>query len=310
MADLLNHLSRFSQEMQRRTGILIEQADLIDDLLKVLEKSTSYEEGNIIDLLNKAQCSKSDQERGCTLLEFEDSETVSLFGHELTVRARSLYSPLKDVRNPITAALIKEIKSYLPLEQMQPFSILDPKKIPEKNSDRVFFGTQEISVLARLYGQSTMNLHNSWKNLLEDLTTSDEWCSMKGSSVKEFWQHYLSSPHLEMSTELRNIIRSILVTPISSADAERGFSILFHTRSSRRSRLTAEHLEGNLRIRINGPKSIAQFPALKYAKLWQRQGKLLTDDKLGAQFEPPVDVADEDPEGTASKKYLDGSTLF
>ena len=56
MADILNHLARYSQEMQRRTGILIEQAELMDNLMKNLDKATAHNEGNILSLLNNVQC--------------------------------------------------------------------------------------------------------------------------------------------------------------------------------------------------------------------------------------------------------------
>ena len=200
--------------------------------------------------------------------------------------------------------------SYLPMQQMQPFSILDTKKLPERIHEQTFFGIPEIMTLACLYGQSEASISEDWKKLQQDITSSDEWCTMKGSGTLEFWKHYLSSRDITMSDDIRNIIRSILVTPISSADAERGFSILFHTRTSRRSRLTAEHLDVILRLRINGPKNIPLFPAFKYAQAWHRRGHYLSDNSIRTKFEPSNEIADDDPEGTASKIFLDGSNLF
>jgi hypothetical protein len=56
-----------------------------------------------------------------------------------------------------------------------------------------------------------------------------------------------------VGAELQKLLHHILALPIGSADAERAFSILFHIRSKRRSRLTPKHLEDNLRVRMNGP---------------------------------------------------------
>ncbi len=309
MADILNHLAKYSQEMQRRTGILIEQAELMDNLVEILEAASTQNEGNLINLLESAKCSNSGEDT-CTVEDLEKSDIVFFFEHSLDIRPRSAYKPLSDIRESLVKALVKELRSYFPMETMKPFSILDPKKIPEKKRDQNFYGITEILSLARLYGQTDTNIVEDWKKLQEDLTISDEWCSMKGSSAKVFWKHYLTSRDLTMSDELRNIIRSVLVTPISSADAERGFSILFHTRSNRRSRLTAEHLDGILRLRINGPKNIALFPALRYAQAWHRQGRYLTDDSTRTRFPPSNTIADDDPEDTASKIFLDGSNLF
>ncbi len=310
MADVLNHLAKYSQEMQRRTGILIEQADLMDSLQKSLEKASTENEGNIIGLLNDASCPGAETESLYSLQELEQCEHVVFFGHSLDIRPRSAYKPLTEVRESLIKALLRELRSYLPLENMKPYSILDPKKIPEKTHEQAFFGISEIMVLARLYGQVDLNIVEDWKKLQEDITNSDEWCTMKGSSTKTFWRHYLSARQLTIPEELRNIIRSILITPISSADAERGFSILFHTRSSRRSRFTAEHLDGMLRLRINGPKNIALFPAVHYAKSWHKKGHYLTDDTSRTRYPPSNEIADDDPEETASKIFLDGSNLF
>ncbi len=314
MADLLNHLSKYSLEMQRRPGILIEQWEIMDNLLKVLKKSASYEEGNIISLLHSSKCSNEDEadSQGCTLQEFEESENVVLYGHDLIKKKNSPYEPLTNVRFNLIESLLAELKSYLPLESMQPFSILDPQKIPKNLEDQTFYGLEEIKKLAQLYGIVDYNLEGDWTKLQEDITNSEEWCTMKGSNTKEFWRHYLSATsYIKMSEEMRNLIKNVLVTPISSADAERGFSILFHTRTSRRSRLTPEHLEGMLSLRINGPKNIALFPALKYAKTWHKKGKYLTDDiSHPTTYDPEDTVADDDPEDFASKKYLDGSNLF
>ncbi len=314
MGDLLNHLAKYSLEMQRRSGILVEQWEIMDSLLRILRKAASYEEGNMIDLLRNSRCGHSEeqQEQGCSMKEFEESESVSFHGHFLIKRKNSVYKPLTDIRFDLIESLIIELKSYLPLKEMQPFDILDPKKIPEKLEDQTFYGVEEIKKLGELYGIPSLHLVEAWKKLQQDMTESDEWCTMKGSKAREYWKHFLASTSgIKIHEDLRNLINSILVTPISSADAERGFSILFHTRSSRRSRLTPEHLEGMMRLRINGPKNIALFPALKYAKRWHKAGKYLTDDlSHRPTYEPEDTIADDDPDDVASKKYLDGSNLF
>ena len=64
---------------------------------------------------------------------------------------------------------------------------------------------------------------------------------------------------------MQKLIHRVLVIPI---DVERAFSILSHIRDQRRSQLTAYHIEGLLRIRINGP-SPEKFLPLKYAKTWK-----------------------------------------
>ena len=79
-----------------------------------------------------------------------------------------------------------------------------------------------------------------------------------------------------MPERMKRLIRKVLAVPIGSADVERAFSVLSHIRTQRRSKLTAYHLEGLLRICLNGPKADI-FSPLQYAKKWTG---LLTDDPL------------------------------
>lgn len=76
-------------------------------------------------------------------------------------------------------------------------------------------------------------------------------------------------------------MQTFLAIPISSAEAERGFSILNHVRNDRRERLSGEHLQGILRIKMNGPDDLTRFGAAKYADKWIKAGNMKTDDPLG-----------------------------
>ena len=89
---------------------------------------------------------------------------------------------------------------------------------------------------------------------------------------------------------------------MGSADAERGFSIMNHVRTSRRSRLTPHHLDDIMRIRINGPKNIKQFPASHYANLWIKAGHLRTDDKAQIK-KPKIDTILENDD-SINKEYF------
>ena len=75
---------------------------------------------------------------------------------------------------------------------------------------------------------------------------------------------------------MKKLIRRVLAVPIGSADVERAFSILSHIRDQRRSKLIPYHLEGLMRICLNGPKP-ELFAPLKYAKTWTG---ILTDDPV------------------------------
>ena len=109
--------------------------------------------------------------------------------------------------------------------------------------------------------------------------------------------------------------------PIGSSDAERGYSILKHTRYDRRSRLNEDSLDSILRIRINGPE-IDKFSALHYSKLWAQEGNALTDSAVSTQPDTStkktrleeledVDLIPDESTGRfKNKRYFTDSNLF
>jgi hypothetical protein len=137
------------------------------------------------------------------------------------------------------------------------------------------------------------------------MVNGQNWCYVKNAPIIKFW-HDLLEANL-VPAPLTPIIRKILSIPIGSADAERSFSTLFHIRTKRRNRLTSEHLQDYLRIRMNGPKKINEFSALKYAKLWHLKNNMLTD--APALASRPIQTNDDEDE-VFNRKLLDRSNLF
>lgn len=85
----------------------------------------------------------------------------------------------------------------------------------------------------------------------------------------------------KIKKKIKKLIKTVLVLPMGSADAERSFSIMSHIRTSRRSRLASSTLDALMRIRINGPDSLNSFNALKYTKLWIKKHKRTDEDDKG-----------------------------
>lgn len=83
------------------------------------------------------------------------------------------------------------------------------------------------------------------------------------TSAFAFRSEYLSKTDVSWTEETRNMIKAILVLPVGSVDAERGFSVMNNIKTSRRQLLTNERLEDLMRIRLNGPYEIEKFGAAK-----------------------------------------------
>ncbi len=100
-----------------------------------------------------------------------------------------------------------------------------------------------------------------------------------------FWSHFLNSATVTWQPQIKKLVQLVLVLPIASADVERGFSILNHARYDRRSRLTTQHLQDILFLRINGPP-LSHFDASRYAQAWIKAGGMLTDDPTQVRKKP------------------------
>uniref|UniRef100_A0A914Q1V9 Uncharacterized protein n=1 Tax=Panagrolaimus davidi TaxID=227884 RepID=A0A914Q1V9_9BILA len=77
----------------------------------------------------------------------------------------------------------------------------------------------------------------------------------------------------DLSDELFDYLSSALTVPVGSADAERGFIILFHPLDYRRSRLNISTIDNVLQIRLNGPP-VNQFVCFEFVEDWKKVGHL------------------------------------
>ena len=124
--------------------------------------------------------------------------------------------------------------------------------------------------------------------MLGALTNDIDWCKMlRSNDLAVLWQHYLRTDKIPAT--MKRLIRHVLSVPVGCANVERAFSILSHIRDQRRSQLTPKHIEGLLRIRINGP-SPDKFLPLKYAKTWKG---LNTGDPLGQRRKATVTTGED-----------------
>lgn len=80
-----------------------------------------------------------------------------------------------------------------------------------------------------------------------------------------------------------------------------------HVKTSRRSRLTNEHLEALMRVRLNGPNTLEDFYPAKYAKNWVKS-HMRTDDSKGRKTN--VKTAIDDDSIISGRSFLTRSSLF
>ena len=122
----------------------------------------------------------------------------------------------------------------------------------------------------------------------------------EATRVISFWRFYLiESAELPIPV-IRRIILKVLSIPIGSSEAERGFSIMNHIKTKRRSSLSAPYLEAMMRIRNNGPDELEEIRAMEYARKFAEahslvdsiakpnKGSLNSNENLDVKFFPRI----------------------
>lgn len=200
-------------------------------------------------------------------------------------------------------SVIAQIKSYFPSSELKLFKIFRPIEIPNQIGEALTYGVVEINRLCEVFKMSEcLRLVSDWGELLISIIDSEDFCIYKTHNTETyvFWSHFLNTQGIVWSERTTKLIKTILVIPIGSAEAERGFSIFNHIKTSRRSTMTGKHVEDVMRVRINTPDSLEKFAAVKYAAQFVKENHLRTDDP---RYRRPkvISLLEEDE---SKKKFL------
>ena len=321
LADILTTLEETSVAFQKRYGLLIQQAETLQDLIKNLQVRAAKPGSYVLEALSKTKCG----ENKCETLEKYESANIVHFAdlaryeYGLQTVRHSVYPKLTDVQFIMVSSLIENVKKYFPEGRLDMYKVLDPKTWPSPY--QTDFGLRDIHDLYDLLkppGATKQEVVTQWHRMVKAILADDKFCKYK-KDLLSFWKHYLESPLVPNA--MSAIVVKILSVPVGSADAERAFSTFFHIRDKRRTGLTTEHLEAYMNIRLNGPKDLAAFSALKYAKSWFAKGKLLTDSIVQSRKNPEekIDLQNQKeqpknaqglPVGVEDDVYMDGSKYF
>lgn len=222
-------------------------------------------------------------------------------------------SSIAEYRIELLTALIAQLNIYFPDGGLNNFDVFDPHKMPDSDNYVALrtYGLTKIKDLNKYFkivGDET--IVKEGQSLLSEIVDCPNYCEMRSSqtSPMAFWAQVLKCKQISWGQNIKRLLHIVLSIPISSAEAERGFSSLKYIRDTHRSRLMPKNLDAILRIKINGPDDLHHFAAEKYAKKWIDDGHLATDNKLGAKS-ISYNVASDD-ELDMKKKILINSTLF
>jgi hypothetical protein len=300
LLDFLSSFSQYNLLLQKRAGLVIGAESIRIGMLNITEALKSKDGYNLVNFYYSLQCSNA-QNRVCYIEDYISSDTVYWQNKKLT----NSTSYLNEYREQFLNDITNQINSYFPEGELNSFQIFTPKMIPDDESKIEFYGVEELKLICNKFGYDYLTIFEDWKRVLKNIISRADFCQIGKSDPNYFWPYFLNK-QVGWTEALKKMIRTVLVIPIGSADAERGFSIMNHILGKRRTRLTSEHLEDIMRIRINGPNELEEFPALRYAKEWVRLNKMRTDDKSNVK-RVKLSLAEDDE---YEKVYLAKSSLF
>ena len=315
MCDILKVIQHSSLQFQKRYGTLISQMSNIEEFKGKIRLLGSEDGYYLKDPLDKSICGDV---KCRDIKHFQNSRVVLYNGikiQERSGRSDGYYPKLSDVRSEMVEALLREISSYFPIEELENYNIFDPKTWPSKQAELFFYGQQELRQIHQSLHKNSfdIDLSDDWQNMISNIIKSHEFDRYQDSDPIFFWYRFINKGLVP--EKIKKLVQTVLSVPIGSADCERAFSILFHIRTKRRAKLTPQHLEDLLRIRMNGPKDPTKFAAFKYAKEWVKRGHWKTDapqSVVDEAVDKTLNEEDEDilDELRFQRKLLDGSALF
>ena len=280
--DVLEHLSFWSQKLQQKTAMLVDFTGFVDNITLTFETLKVNNGKGLALLLEHSMCDGIECE---SIEEFYDSEHLKYQNVEL-INDRGydedIVPFLYEIRDRFLNDIISQIKQYFPVKELSLFKIFAPSEFPTNIAGSLSYGVREISNLCRIFKlKDCEDLLIDWAKLIESIISHEYFCELRSGNTETyvFWSRFLKFKSINWTLKTKQLIRTVLVIPIGSADAERGFSIMNHIKHERRARLTSKHLEDAMRIRINTEDEIEKFPAQKYAKLWVAENHLRTDDE-------------------------------
>jgi len=276
ITDILEDLSYISREFQTKTSLVVGQMKRMQDLKELIrsKKTTDHTGTFTTALLIESTCSENneDYDQCENMNSFETSKFVKykdvVFSNPRERIRGFTYPPCSNMKINYVDLLFNSLTEYYPLRVIGSFDAFDLKNFPTTKSETSRYKQIEIGQLANYFSLDLTVIMNEWRNLLEILVEKDEKLNNERKhSPKIYWAIVAGAEWINWNNKagILRLIKTAMVLPVSSSDAERGFSILKHAKYDRRSKLGPENLNAILRLRINGP-DLDNFNAFAYAK--------------------------------------------
>ena len=245
--DVLSLMSTQSLMYQKTGGSIISEYSRQEYFASNLEKLKSGESNGLKNFLAEVKCARTAKElqkhltskckttvKSCNKISnfennmFKSYRCVRIYGKSF--RPHSKFEPLSKYLVPYIEKLISEHKKmFLDDDMLKNFEILDFKKW--KSPLSTSFERESIKKIGEYFQiQNHASLGIIWTTFKETLMKSSFFCQHRSDELNVFWSALLEDRSLRIDDPLRKTIQTILVLGVSSASAERLFSVMTHIR--------------------------------------------------------------------------------
>lgn len=271
--DILRDFKFWSENLQRRSGILTDIGDFRENILEIIENYKDQNGAAVQQFLIDVKCS--------TLDEYYNTDNINIVYKGISLQMDPIdpqkgpTPKLDEIRDKFLKALKDEFTLYFPDGALRHFKIFLPTNLPTMERDVLSYERASVLWLCNYFdvADDCLQVHQEFLNLLLSIIENDSICTLiqRSTHTWSFWGQVLDMPEVAWTDSTKKLIKTVLVQAVGSAEAERGFSIMNHLKAERRSTLSAKHVEDEMRIRINGPDDMKLFVASKYAKHWAKK---------------------------------------
>lgn len=301
IADIINDLANWSQLLQSRASITdaFHLNQIIINQLN-LYLTDDYFQNNVKNFLKRCENSQNMRSiKSITTYLENDVQINTQINDFMLENTDILRSDINEIRKEFINNLIKTFSEWFPTNEYETLSILDLRDLPSTSSTAPYGGDdiqEQFFKLTDMFidasDEMKINLYREFVRFIEEsrLHTLYKKYIQCGKTI-DFYQFFLKQK--DLSVYLKRILLAALSTPLNSADAERGFSLMNYYKSKSRNRILSEKLEELMFLNMNGPES-ENFNAKMFALLWLKEGHMQADDK--SQQRKQKNQTDDDPE--------------
>lgn len=280
LLDVLEVMRLVSVKLQKSLGLMIGKERMFRSFMQNLRNRAEKAGAEETAMLNTALCGDTENQLGpCSSLDmFETSDVVKYGSIRLKIHHKNHFTKLSLIRDLFIDKLVTEIEKYFDMNNLADFDTFLPTTLPDDEfSVSVHPSIAATGRLALSFGLPVEETMLEWKEALTSIVGSSNFERYRNDRTGlNFYSFFLADKNIPWKTNSKKFIEILLVLPIGSADAERGFSVLKHIKYDRRARLKTNMVNGLMRLRLNGPP-IEKLNALPLAKLWISKGHIPTD---------------------------------